>query len=235
MFKSNPFGSNPLFKMSGLRGDNLLVASFTKNGDPIYKNVSELNIGDKVYNIGTKDFNTIKYVVRMRVSRDKISMYDINGVTMTGNSIVKTDVLVYIPDTFFSKGRSEYQKRWALVEDLSNAIPNDEQVDYIYNFVMENSEHYLPLANGMKFATLAHCIQYDGLIDYFFGCRKVVDALESYLNMRKDILGIGIDVIIDLRHNDFVTKYVYNEQYQAYEIHVVLDISNIINTRWLIR
>lgn len=225
--------SEQFFKMSGLRGDNLIIASFTKNGDPIYKNVSELKIGDKVYNV-TKDFNTVKYVVRMRVSRNIISMYDINGVTMTGNSIVKTDVPVLIPDTIFSKGKSEYQKRWALVEDLSNAIPNDEQVDYIYNFVMENSEHYLPLANGMKFATLAHCIQYDGLIDYFFGCRKVVDALEIYLNMRKDILGIDIDVIIDLRHNDFVTDCVYNKQYQAYEIHVVLDISNIINTRWLI-
>ena len=217
--------------MSGLRGDNLIVIGFTINGDPIYKNVSELKIGDKVYNIITKIYNTVKYVVSMKVIGDTIRMCDINGATITGNSIVKTNVPVLIPNTYFSKGKIEYQKRWAIVEDLPNAIPNDEQVDFIYNFVMENSEHYLPLANGMKFATLAHCIQYEGLIDYFFGSIRVVNALESYLKMRKDILGIGMDIIIDLRHEDFVTEYVYNEIYGAHEIHVVLNILEII-CRW---
>jgi hypothetical protein len=267
--------SEQFYTMSGLCEDTLVCIGKLPNGDIKYKRVRVLRKGNRVYDPLKNKYYTIKFVVRMRVNRD-IIMYDINGATMTGNSIVETEVPVLIPDTYLSKGGKTilskggivYTKGWANVKDLSNAIPNDEQVDYIYNFVMENSEYYLPLANGMKFATLGHCIKYKDLmdhlfgsysyatkecliyhffgcysydeakkspIDYFFGCRKVVDALEIYLNMRKDILGIDIDVIIDLRHNDFVTECVYNEQYQAYEIHVVLDISNIINTRWLIR
>ena len=88
--------------MSGLRGDNLIVIGFTINGDPIYKNVSELKRGDKVYNIITKIYNTVKYVVSMKVIGDTIRMCDINGATITGNSIVKTNVPVLIPDTHFS-------------------------------------------------------------------------------------------------------------------------------------
>lgn len=225
------FNKNKFHKMSGLRGDNLVVIGFTINGDPIYEKVSELKKGDKVYNINTKKFNTVKHVVSMKVIGDTIRMCDINGATITGNSIVKTNVPVLIPNTYFSKGKIGYQKRWAIVEDLPNAIPNDEQVDYIYNFVMENSGHYLPLANGMKFATLAHCIQYEGLRDHFFGDRRVVVELKAYLELRENKLGIGMDVRIDLRHEDFVAEYVYNKFYEAYEIHVRMDIFSIMD-RW---